>query len=71
LIHAIMTLQRKIANQHLDKKQADLRWYDKNAAEEYPIPSFGEHDLHPPANRELWHPPRDYRDVLLDEVKKS
>src|SRR5471032_293785 len=31
LIHAIMTLQRKIANQHLEKGQRP-RWYDKNAA---------------------------------------
>jgi len=37
LIHAIMTLQRKIANQHLEKDQRP-RWYDKNAASEYPIP---------------------------------
>jgi NADH-quinone oxidoreductase subunit B len=70
LIHAIMTLQRKIANQHLDKKQRP-RWYDKNAASEYPIPTFGEHDLHPTANRDLWRPPRNYRDVTLDEVKKA
>jgi NADH-quinone oxidoreductase subunit B len=69
LIHAIMTLQRKIANQHLEKGQRP-RWYDKDAASEYPIPAFGEHDLQPPANREVWQPPRDYRDVTLDEVKK-
>ena len=70
LIHAIMTLQRKIANQHLEKDQRP-RWYDKNAASEYAIPAFGEHDLQPPANREVWQPPRDYRDVTLDEVKKA
>ena len=70
LIHAIMTLQRKIANQHLDKEQRP-RWYDNNAASEYPIPTFGEHDLQPPVNRDLWEPPRNYRDVTLDEVKKA
>jgi NADH-quinone oxidoreductase subunit B len=70
LIHAIMTLQRKIANQHLDKEQRP-RWYDKSVASEYPIPSYGEHDLQPPANRGLWQPPRKYRDVTLDEVKKA
>jgi NADH-quinone oxidoreductase subunit B len=70
LIHAIMTLQRKIANQHLEKNQRP-RWYDKNEASEYPIPSYGGHDLQPPANREVWQPPRDYRDVTLDEVKKA
>jgi NADH-quinone oxidoreductase subunit B len=69
LIHAIMTLQRKIANQHLEKDQRP-RWYDKNAASEYPIPTFGEHDLQPATNREVWEPPRNYRDVTLNEVKK-
>src|SRR5579859_4406297 len=44
LIHAIMTLQRKIADQHLDKENR-LRWYDKNATTEFPIPSYGDHDL--------------------------
>jgi NADH-quinone oxidoreductase subunit B len=70
LIHAIMTLQRKIADQHLDKENR-LRWYDKNATTEFPIPTYGDHDLQPAANRELWKPPRDYRDVTLDEVKKA
>ena len=69
LIHAIMTLQRKIADQHLEKGQRP-RWYDKDGASEYPIPTFGEHDLQPAANREVWQPPRNYRDVTLDEVKK-
>jgi NADH-quinone oxidoreductase subunit B len=70
LIHAIMTLQRKIANQHLEKSQRP-RWYDKNEASEYAIPVFGEHDLQPPANPEVWQPPRNYRDVTLDAVKKA
>jgi NADH-quinone oxidoreductase subunit B len=70
LIHAIMTLQRKIANQHLERTNR-LRWYDKKAETEFPIPSYGEHDLQPPANREVWQPPQDYRDVTLDEVKKA
>jgi NADH-quinone oxidoreductase subunit B len=70
LIHAIMTLQRKIANQHLETENR-LRWYDKNAETEFPIPSYGDHDLQPPANCEVWQPPRSYRDVTLDEVKKA
>src|SRR6266404_1291826 len=61
LIHAIMTLQRKIAGQHLEKGQRP-RWYDKQATSEFPIPAFGEHDLQPPA---------DYRDVTLEDVKKA
>jgi NADH-quinone oxidoreductase subunit B len=70
LIHAIMTLQRKIADQHLEKENR-LRWYDKNSETEFPIPSYGEHDLQPPVNRSVWHPPRNYRDVTLDEVRNS
>ncbi len=70
LIHAIMTLQRKIAGQDLEKGRRP-RWYDKDAASEYPIPSYGEHDLEPAANREVWQPPRDYRDVTLEEVKPA
>jgi NADH-quinone oxidoreductase subunit B len=70
LIHAIITLQRKIAEQHLDKEQRP-RWYSQNATTEFPVPSFGEHDLEPAANREIWEPPRDYRDVTLDAVEKK
>lgn len=69
LIHAIMTLQRKIAGQHFEK--ADLPWYDKAATAEFPIPAFGEHDLEPPANREIWQPPRNYRDVTIEEISKA
>jgi NADH-quinone oxidoreductase subunit B len=65
LIHAIMMLQRKIEQDHLNR----LRCYDKQAPAEYPVPAYGAHDLQPPANPEVWHPPKDYRDVTLDEVK--
>jgi NADH-quinone oxidoreductase subunit B len=68
LIHAIMTLQRKIASQSLGR---DQRWYDKSATTEFPIPAFGAHDLEPPANREIWHPPRNYTDVTIAEVLKQ
>jgi NADH-quinone oxidoreductase subunit B len=68
LIHAIMTLQRKIASQQLGK---DQRWYDDSATTEFPIPAFGEHDLQPPANKEIWQPPRNYRDVTIAEIHGS
>ena len=70
LIHAIMTLQRKIAGQHLEEGQRP-RLYDKNAASEYPIPGYGAHDLEPPANREVWEPPREYKDVTIAEIAKT
>jgi NADH-quinone oxidoreductase subunit B len=68
LIHAIMTLQRKIAGQTLGQ---DQRWYDPSATTEFPIPSFGAHDLEPVANREVWQPPRNYTDVTIAEVLKK
>jgi NADH-quinone oxidoreductase subunit B len=68
LIHAIMMLQRKIAAQPLGRNQ---RWHDPHAPTEFPIPAYGAHDLEPPANREVWHPPRDYRDVTIAEVIKN
>src|SRR2546428_5716886 len=68
LIHAIMTLQRKIASQQLGK---DQRWYDKTATTEFPIPAFGAHDLEPVANRDLWQPPRNYKDVTIAEGLKK
>ncbi len=66
-IHAIMTLQRKIEQDHLHR----MRCYNKESPAEYPIPAYGEHDLEPPANPEVWQPPKDYRDVTLDEVKRG
>jgi len=70
LIHAIMTLQRKIAGQDLEKGRRP-RWYDDQATSEFTIPSYGERDLVPAANREVWRPPRNYRDVTLEEVKPA
>jgi len=49
LIHAIMTLQRKIAGQQLSRGRRP-RWYDPKAPSEFPIPAYGEHDLEMPKN---------------------
>jgi NADH-quinone oxidoreductase subunit B len=70
LIHAIMTLQRKIAGQQLNEENRP-RWYDKNATTEFPIPAFGGHDLEPAVNREIWQPPRNYRDETIQDVLKK
>ncbi len=70
LIHAIMTLQRKIAGTDLEAGRRP-RWYDSSATTDFPIPAFGEHDLVPPANREIWSPPKDYTDVTIAEVLKK
>jgi len=57
LLHAFMELQRKIDGQKLtgDNKAEHL-----NAAQpsEFPVPSFGEHDLEPPANPNVFEPPK-------------
>jgi NADH-quinone oxidoreductase subunit B len=50
-----MELQRKIDEQKLTgaKKAEHL-----NSAQpsEFPVPAFGEHDLEPPANPDVFHP---------------
>ena len=56
LIHAIMTLQRKIGGQRLTGDKS-VRHTDPDAPSEFPVPNFGEHDLEPPYNPEVWQPP--------------
>ena len=55
LIHALMTLQRKISEQPLTGPGRP-RHLDANAASEFPVPSYGEHDLVPPRNDAVWQP---------------
>ena len=55
LIHAIMTLQRKIDGQKLGDQRT--RHMNADALSEFPVPSFGEHDLEPGYNSEVWRPP--------------
>lgn len=56
LIHAFMTLQKKIEQEHLSGP-GQPRHLDPEAPSEFPIPVFGEHDLDPPKNPEVWQPP--------------
>jgi NADH-quinone oxidoreductase subunit B len=57
LLHAFMELQRKIDDQKLtgEGKAAFLR---RDQASEYPVPAFGAHDLEPPSNPNVFHPPK-------------
>jgi NADH-quinone oxidoreductase subunit B len=57
LLHAFMELQRKIDNQKLtgENKAEHL---DAAQPSEFPVPSFGAHDLEPPANPDVFHPPK-------------
>jgi len=57
LLHAFMTLQQKIDEQSLtgERRPRHLR---AGTAGEYPVPEFGPHDLVPPANPDVWTPPK-------------
>src|SRR5688500_11833194 len=54
LIHAIMTLQRKIDGQRL---AGDAPHFNADTPSEFPVPAFGGHDLEPGYNPEVWQPP--------------
>ena len=57
LLHAFMELQRKIDEQKL--KGADKAPFLKpEQPSEFPVPAFGEHDLNPPANKDVYQPPK-------------
>ncbi len=55
LLHALITLQKKMAAQPLTGPGRP-RHLDPDAPSEYPVPGFGPHDLVPPRNDALWHP---------------
>jgi NADH-quinone oxidoreductase subunit B len=56
LLHALIQLQEKIANQKLvGPNQAPFA--NPQAPSEFPIPAYGEHDLVPTKNETLWKPP--------------
>ena len=55
LLHALMTLQQKISEQALTGAERP-RHLDPNAPGEFAVPQFGEHDLVPACNPEVWHP---------------
>jgi len=56
LIHAFMTLQKKIADQQLTGAMKP-RHLDPDAPSEFPVPRFGEHDLEPSKNPDVWQAP--------------
>ena len=55
LLEALMALQRKIAAQSLTGEDRP-RFLDAEASGEFPVPEFGEHDLVPASNPEVWRP---------------
>ncbi|MES2223172.1 MAG: NADH-quinone oxidoreductase subunit B [Acidobacteriota bacterium] len=56
LIDALMTLQKLIDKQALTGADRP-RHLQAEAPSEFVVPQFGEHDLEPPENPEVWHPP--------------
>jgi NADH-quinone oxidoreductase subunit B len=57
LLHALITLQKKIEEQALTGEKRP-RHLDAKQPSEFPIPAFGEHDLEPPSNPAIWSPPK-------------
>jgi len=55
LLHALITLQQKIAAQELTGPNRP-RHLRADAPSEFPVPEFGEHDLVPAKNETLWKP---------------
>lgn len=55
LLHALITLQEKIAGQPLTGPDRP-RHLNAAVCGEYPVPEFGPHDLQPPRNDALWKP---------------
>jgi len=56
LIHAFMTLQKKIEGQSLTGEERP-RHLDTEAQGVFPVPEPGAHDIEPPANSDVWHLP--------------
>jgi NADH-quinone oxidoreductase subunit B len=56
LLHGLMQLQEKIRGQSIKGPNAP-RHLRKDASCEYPVPEFGETDLVPPKNPNVWQPP--------------
>ena len=56
LLHAFMELQRKIDGQKLTGTNK-AEFLKPEQPSEFPVPKFGEHDLEPPANPNVFQPP--------------
>jgi NADH-quinone oxidoreductase, B subunit len=57
LLHAFMTLQQRIDDQKLTGESRP-RHLKADAPSEFPVPEYGEHDLVPSKNSEVWQPPQ-------------
>jgi NADH-quinone oxidoreductase subunit B len=55
LLHGLMELQKKMREDTLVGKNAP-RYFRKDTTCAFPVPAYGEHDLVPACNSEIWHP---------------
>ena len=53
---ATQSLQEKIRDERVSGPQA-ARHLQADAASEFPVPDYGDHDLQPPSNSALFTPP--------------
>jgi NADH-quinone oxidoreductase subunit B len=60
LIHAFMTLQKRIDQQQLLGPDR-ARHCNADIPSEYPVPQYGPDDLEPPSNPSVWRPPAPVR----------
>jgi NADH-quinone oxidoreductase subunit B len=56
LLNGLMALQEKIRGQRLTGPDAPRHLRSDDRCE-YPVPDFGERDLEPPSNPDVWQPP--------------
>ncbi len=56
LLHGLMELQKKISGQSISGPDAPRHLRHDDSCE-FPVPEFGEHDLTPPKNPEIWRAP--------------
>ena len=57
LLNGLIALQEKIRGQHLTGPNAPRHLRSDDRCE-YPVPDFGERDLEPPNNPDVWQPPK-------------
>lgn len=62
LLHALITLQKKIAAQSL-RGTTQAPAFNPEVPSEYPVPHHGPKDLEPPCHPEVWRPPLIPRDA--------
>ena len=69
LLHAFMTLQKKIEEEHLTGSKRP-RHLNENLPSEFVVPEYGDHDLEPPRNDLVW-PILQAKDGSQDDSRRT